>query len=219
VIGGKQQRKAEQQRFDQQMQAINAAKGELDAWREGIPVDSLLAQAAQPSTSNTVSSSVMSGSSYTAPEVTKQFAPTLNMLQNAYTGRVAEADFLPQGLLESEYGNIAQEQQAGQAAEENLLRSRGVDPALKSSLLAVGPAARQASQARTAARQGAQEMKYQRKGQSLADLANLAQTWGRAQRSKQKSRTSGSSQTTQSANIGDALAVYNMTRPDVIIPS
>lgn len=216
---GKSQRKAEKDRYEQQRADIAAAKGELDEWRGGLPVDELLAQAGAPRTSETTTSgtSATSGTSYMAPEATKQFAPTVDMLQRAYTGRVAEADFLPEGLLEGQFQNIAAEEEAGNRELENIARSRGIDPRV----LRIGsPVARQAAGARSAARRGAEEQKYQRKGQALGDLGSLAQIWGRAQRGRQRSRTSqrGSSFTTASPNIGDALSVYQMTRPDVILP-
>ena len=218
MIEGKKNRKQQQQFADQQRKDIGIAQGRLDEYQSGVnpQYQDIYAGAMAPQVTTQESSSSMSGSQYVAPEVTAQFKPTLDMLQKQYGNRVGEAEFLPQGLLEGEYQNIAAEEEAGNRNLENIARARGVDP----NVLKLGsPVARAAAGARSNARRGAEEMKYQRKTSSLADLGNLASIWGKAQRSKTKQNQSGNSTTTGPANYGAAAGALAGQRPDIILPS
>jgi hypothetical protein len=218
MVEGKKNRQMQRDFAAQQRKDIGIAQGRLDDYLSGVTpqLQGIASAAMDPQVTTQTSSGTSSMDSYTAPEVTAQFKPTLNMLQNAYQGRVAEADFLPEGLLEGEYQQIAAEEERGMRDIENVARSRGVDP----SVLRIGsPVQRNAAASRSAARRGAEEMKYQRKGSALADLGNLAQIWGRAQRGRQRGRTSGTSTTTGPANYNAALGAIGAQRPDIILPT
>jgi len=220
VWEGKKAREQQNKMYQQHRADIAAAKGELDQWLAGIApqAEAIYAGAMGPQVTTTDQEGyrTSTGEQYTAPEVTRRFAPTLNMLQNRYKGRVSEAAWRPAGILEGEMIRIGGEEAAGERELENIARARGIDP----SVLKIGsPVARQAAQARAGARRGAEEMRYGRETAALGDLGNLAQIWGRAQRAKtqQRERFGSKGTTTGPGNYGAAAGALGLTKPDVFV--
>ena len=215
MVEGKKNRQLQRDQMSRQDAAVQQARADLDAWRGGLPIDQLIQQAQGPQTSTTNQSSSTSMNQLVMPEISKQFKPTVNMLQSKYTNRVNEADILPQGLLQGQYSQIAAGEAAGNRNIENIARERGVDPKV---LMLGSPVARGAQGQRLDAMRAADELKYNRQGQAMGDLSQFAAAFGKGQSTKGSSTTSGTSTTSASPNVGDQLAIYNMTRPDVFIP-
>ena len=204
LFGDRANRNAQaDQLSDAQAQALKN-KQEQDAYTGGYDFAGLTGQALAPQVTTQVGSRQFNN--LTAPEILDK--QTHGMLQNAYKGRVAEADFVPEGLLENEYQNIALEEQSANQNLANLAAQRGISP----ELLRIGsPGQRAGAQARSQARLGAEQMKYNRKTASLGDLNRFFAQTGIGQR--QKGRESSNMTTTGPANFGAALGLINAGRP------
>jgi hypothetical protein len=178
-------------------------------WQSGLPVQDLYSAAMAPQTSTGSFDETSRTNMLMAPEVQAEMRPMFDMLKQRYMNNLTAADLVPEGLLETEYGEIAREEQAADEQIENLARSRGVDPRL---MKIGGPAMRMGAQARAAARRGAEQERYGRRRAAEGDVAGLLESM-KARRQRGTTRRSGTSTQTGGPNISGAIAALGLSKP------
>ena len=224
VIGGKiiGDRSA-QSAHDKQISAAQAGADAnwqaQDAYRSGImpKLEDVYGMSMAPQESFGSSRSVQNVNQLQAPELMPGGQGMFDMLKTRYMGDAAAANFVPEGILQSSFQDIAAQERAAEGDIENRARAMGVDP---TAMKLASPVFSGANRARNEARRGAEQERFSRGQLASGNIDQLLRTYKLGSRLKGKTTGYNSFKNTGPANVGGALAAIQAGRPqdkDVIV--